>query len=65
MKMRYSDRVGVVYFWNQNSFIRMLLKRMKPEENEAAKDIMEALFDKADDSILDFSERNPFGDAGE
>ena len=23
------------------------------------------LFDKADDSILDFSERNPFGDAGE
>ena len=23
------------------------------------------LFDKADDSILDFSERNPFGDVGE
>jgi CubicO group peptidase (beta-lactamase class C family) len=49
MKMRYSDRVGVAYFWNQNSFLRMQLKRMRPEERAAAKEIKEALFEKADE----------------
>ena len=32
---------------------------------ETDKTAQNELFDKQDDTILDFSERNPFGDAGE
>ena len=49
MKMRYSDRVGVLFFWNQNSFLRMHLGHTRPEESEAAKAIQTALFEKSDD----------------
>jgi CubicO group peptidase (beta-lactamase class C family) len=49
MRMRYSDRVAVAYFWNQNSFI---LSRFisTPEEQKRARILIEyALFKKADD----------------
>jgi CubicO group peptidase (beta-lactamase class C family) len=49
MKMRYSDRVGILYFWNQNSYIRMHLKQTRPEEKKAVNEIEEALFEKADE----------------
>jgi len=49
MRMRYSDKVGILYFWNQNSFLLMQLKRMRPEEREVRKEIEKALFEKADE----------------
>lgn len=49
MKMRYSDHVGILYFWNQNSFIRMQLKQTRPEEKKAQQEIAKALFEKADE----------------
>jgi len=51
MKMRYSDRVGILFFWNQNSCILMYLKHTRPEEKEAAKNIENALFEKADELL--------------
>jgi hypothetical protein len=47
MRMRYSDRVGVAYFWNQNSFFLMHLKLTREEEKEARMEIEKALFEKA------------------
>ncbi|UCF12632.1 MAG: serine hydrolase [Thermoplasmatales archaeon] len=47
MRMRYSDRVGVTYFWNQNSFFLMHLKLTREEEKEAIIEIEKALFEKA------------------
>ena len=49
MRMRYSDKVGILYFWNQNSFVLMQLKKMRPEEREASKNIAKVLFEKADE----------------
>jgi CubicO group peptidase (beta-lactamase class C family) len=49
MKMRYSDRVAVAYFWNQNSFMLVQLDST-PEEILVAKEKIEnALFKKADE----------------
>ena len=49
MKMRYSDRVGVVFFWNQNSYLRLHYNRVRPEESEARRGIEKTLFEKADE----------------
>jgi len=49
MIMRYSDKVGVLYFWNQNLFILMQLKKTRMEEKEAANNLEKALFEKADE----------------
>lgn len=54
MKMRYSDRVGIVFFWNQNSFLRMQLGRTRPEESEAVREIQKALFEKSDELEVAF-----------
>ena len=47
--MRYSDKVGVILFWNQHSFIYCHRKGYKPEEKEAFIGIKKALFEKADE----------------
>ena len=49
MKMRYSDKVGIIIFWNQNSYTRMYFGRVRPEEKEAWMEIERALFEKADE----------------
>ncbi|MCK4902805.1 MAG: hypothetical protein KAS76_05540 [Thermoplasmatales archaeon] len=49
MVMRYSDKVGVILFWNQHSYLYFLNKGYKPEEIEAVKGIKNALFEKADE----------------
>jgi len=49
MRMRYSDRVGILFFWNQNSFLRMHLGHTRPEAREARKNIEKALFEKAEE----------------
>jgi CubicO group peptidase (beta-lactamase class C family) len=51
MRMRYSDRIGILYFWNQNSFILMQLKKTPLNEKEAAINIENALFEKADELL--------------
>ncbi|KYK24762.1 hypothetical protein AYK25_01665 [Thermoplasmatales archaeon SM1-50] len=52
MKMRYSDKVGILFFWNQNSFLKMHLNQTRPEEREAVKNIEKALFEKSDEFQL-------------
>ena len=49
MKMRYSDKTGILYFYNQHSYLLGLLHKIPPEEKEAANGIREALFEKADE----------------
>jgi len=50
MIMRYSDKVGILFFWNQFAFMRSyILKNPLPEEIEARREIIKALFDKADE----------------
>lgn len=49
MKMRYSDKVGVMFFYNQHSYILGLLKLTPSEEKEAIEGIKEALFEKSDE----------------
>ncbi len=49
MKMRYSDKVGILFFYNQHSYLLGLLHKLQPEEKEAANGIREALFEKADE----------------
>ena len=49
MKMRYSDKVGVIFFWNQNSFFRVLFNCRRQEEIDAIRGIGNALFKKADE----------------
>jgi len=51
MVMRYSDHVGVLFYWNQNSFVRMQLKITRPDEKQASKEIKNALFEKANELI--------------
>jgi CubicO group peptidase (beta-lactamase class C family) len=49
MRMRYSDRVAVAYFWNQNSFIPLYLNSNPEEEIDAKEKIESALFKKAEE----------------
>ncbi|MCK4365038.1 MAG: serine hydrolase [Thermoplasmatales archaeon] len=50
LRMRYSDKVGILFFWNQFAFFRsIILKNPLPEESEARREIMKALFEKADE----------------
>jgi CubicO group peptidase (beta-lactamase class C family) len=49
MKMRYSDKVGVICIRNQNFYLTSAFKCRRSEEKEAAKEIINALFDKADE----------------
>ncbi len=51
MRMRYSDKVGILYFSNQNSFILMQLKKVRPNEKEAAKELRNVLFEKVDELL--------------
>jgi len=51
MKMRYSDKVGIIYFWNQNSYIRKHLRLFYLGELIARAKIEKALFEKSDDFI--------------
>jgi len=48
MKMRYSDKVGVIYFWNQNKWIQLHYNKIPDVERDARRLIEEALFEKAD-----------------
>ena len=49
MNMRYSDNVGVMFFYNQHSYILMVLNKTPPEEGEATRGIKGALYEKADE----------------
>jgi len=50
LRMRYSDKVGILIFWNQFAFFRSyIFKNPPPEEKESREEIMKALFDKADE----------------
>ena len=49
MRMRYSDKVGVMFFFNQHSYILGHLKRTPSEEKEAIKEIKKVLFEKSDE----------------
>lgn len=49
IRMRYSDKVGVIYFWNQNSFLRSAFHRLPQNEKDAIKGVEMALFEKADE----------------
>lgn len=49
MKMRYSDKTGVIYFFNQHSYILMNLNKTPENEIDAVNGIREALFEKADE----------------
>jgi hypothetical protein len=49
MKMRYSDKTGVIYFLNQHSYILMNLKKTPIDDEEAVNGIREALFEKSDE----------------
>jgi CubicO group peptidase (beta-lactamase class C family) len=48
MKMRYSDKVGIIFFWNQHSYTRIFFRQVLPEEKEARLEIEHELFMKAD-----------------
>ena len=52
MRMRYSndsDEVGILFFWNQNSFFRSYFDCVRPEQKDARIEIEKALFEKADE----------------
>jgi len=49
IRMRYSDKTGVIYFWNQNSFFLMKWKKVREEEKKAPKEIEKILFEMADE----------------
>lgn len=49
MRMRYSDRAAVAYFWNQNSFMLLHLNSTPDKQKNAADLIETALFKKADE----------------
>ena len=49
MRMRYSDRVAVAYFWNQNSFMLLHLNSTPEEVIDAKEKIESALFKKAEE----------------
>ena len=49
MKMRYSDEVGILFFYNQHSYILGFLHNTPDIEKEARKGIREALFEKAEE----------------
>lgn len=49
MKMRYSDNVGVLFFYNQHSWMAGTLGKTPQEEKDARNMIREALFEKSDE----------------
>jgi len=49
MRLRYSDDVGIIMLWNQNSYLLQSIGLSRPEEEAALKQIVEALFEKADE----------------
>jgi len=49
MKMRYSNRAGILYFYNQHPYLLSNLDKKPIEEKEAVTGIRKALFDKADE----------------
>ncbi|KYK20315.1 hypothetical protein AYK24_03915 [Thermoplasmatales archaeon SG8-52-4] len=49
MRMRYSDRVAVAYFWNQNAFMLLHLNLTPEEQIKAAELIETALFKNANE----------------
>jgi CubicO group peptidase (beta-lactamase class C family) len=49
MRMRYSDRVAVAYFWNENSFMLLRLNSTPYDQVRAIELIENALFKKADE----------------
>ena len=49
MRMRYSDRVAVAYFWNQNAYMLLHLNSTPEEQKKAAELIEAELFKKADE----------------
>jgi hypothetical protein len=49
MKMRYSDKVGIICIRNQNFYLTSAFKCGRPEEKETLREIQKALFDKADE----------------
>jgi CubicO group peptidase (beta-lactamase class C family) len=49
MVIRYSDKTGILLFWNQFSFINSyILSKRPPEEIEGQREIINELFNKAD-----------------
>ena len=49
MKMRYSDNVGVIYLWNENSFLLSHFHIKFPKEKEKIAEIDQLLFQKANE----------------
>lgn len=50
LKIRYSDKVGVIYFWNENNFVlHTIFKTKRRIERNARYRIENLLFEKADD----------------
>jgi CubicO group peptidase (beta-lactamase class C family) len=49
MKLRYSDNVGIIVLWNQNSYLLESLNLSRPNEENALEHIEQALFEKADE----------------
>lgn len=49
MKMRHSDKVGILYFYNQHSYLLEILHKTPTEEKEVKREIMKVLFEKADE----------------
>ena len=49
MRMRYSDKVGVMFFYNQHSYLLGFLKLTPPEELEAIREIKKVLFEKSNE----------------
>jgi len=49
MKMRYSDKVGILYFYNQCSFLLTFMHKVPLEEKEVVREIKKVLFEKAEE----------------
>jgi CubicO group peptidase (beta-lactamase class C family) len=49
MNMRYSDNVGVMFFYNQHPHILMILNKTPEWEDVAKKEIRKALYEKANE----------------
>jgi hypothetical protein len=49
MKMRYSDKVGVIYLWNENTMLLSHFHIKFPKEQKKIEEIDKLLFQKADE----------------
>jgi CubicO group peptidase (beta-lactamase class C family) len=49
MRLRYSDHVGIMVMWNQNSYILESLNKSRTNEENALAQIAQALYEKADE----------------